>query len=224
VIWVYAVCDRPELPAPRRRGLADAPLDVVSADGLAAVFTCHAEAPSEPALDALWLHERVVESLMADRAVLPMRFGTKVGAIDGLTTALIARRSDLCARLERVRARVEIGVRVVVADGGRDGALEAAPPPAGPAPPSGRDYLLAKLGGVRAVREVGDELHAPLAARAVESRRRRPGPGEILRAAYLVERADVQPFVAAVDRARLAHRGVDALCTGPWPAYSFAAS
>jgi hypothetical protein len=221
VIWVYAVCDRPDAPAPRRRGLAQAPLDAVRHDDLLAVFSRHDRAPAEPALDALWVHERVVERLMSDRTVLPMRFGTTMAGTDALEAALAARHDDLVERLGRVRGRVELGVRAVA----RDGAADAGPAAAAGATPvarSGREYLLSKLDGSRAARDAAAELHDPLAARAAAATRRTPGPGELLRAAYLVDKADVASFLAAVERLRRAHPGTSLLCTGPWPAYSFA--
>ena len=75
---------------------------------------------------------------------------------------------------------------------------------------------------MRAARDAGDRLHAPLAERAVESLRGRPTAGEMLSAAYLIEHDDVDVFVATVERMRGAHPDLDVLCTGPWPAYSFA--
>ena len=43
-----------------------------------------------------------------------------------------------------------------------------------------------------------------------------------LRAAYLVDRAHVDAFVAAVRALQREHAGLSVLCTGPWPPYSFA--
>jgi Gas vesicle synthesis protein GvpL/GvpF len=223
VIWVYAVTDRPEVAAPRRRGLAQAPLDAVRHGDLAAVITRHGQAPAEPALDALWVHERVVERLMADRTVLPMRFGTTLADADALRASLAARHDDLVGRLRRVRGRVELGVRAVARE--PDAAAAAPADGAGhdEAPAlTGRAYLMTKLARGRAARDAAAALHGPLAARAVESSRRPCGPGEVLRAAYLVERADVPPFLGVVERLRRDHAGVALLCTGPWPAYSFA--
>ena len=48
-----------------------------------------------------------------------------------------------------------------------------------------------------------------------------PGP-ELLRAAYLVDRADVDGFVAVVRELQREHDSLSVLCTGPWPPYSFA--
>jgi len=36
VIWLYGICDRPDMPPPRRRGLAQAPLDGIREGGLLA--------------------------------------------------------------------------------------------------------------------------------------------------------------------------------------------
>jgi hypothetical protein len=138
-----------------------------------------------------------------------MRFGTTLPGEEALHAALAARSAALRERLGSVRGRVELGLRVVPANGSAPAAL---PPPA-----TGRDYLLGKLG----VHDATGELYAGLAARAVAARRRPAAPGELLRASFLVGREDVAPFVAAVERLRREHAGMSLLCTGPWPAYSF---
>jgi Gas vesicle synthesis protein GvpL/GvpF len=210
VIWVYCVGDRPELPVPERRGLAEAPLEGVRAGDLLAVVTRHDHAPGEPAPDALWAHEQVVERVMADRAVLPMRFGTTQPDEAALVEALMTRHDALRAALDRVRGRVEIGVRAV----GGEGAPAAAE--------TGREWLLGRLETSRRDERVASELHAPLAALAAAERRRAPAaPGEILRAAYLVDRDSLARFGAVVERLQSERPDVAILCTGPWPPYSF---
>ena len=214
MIWVYAICDRPELPPPRERGLADAPLEALREGPLQAVFSRHAGAAGEPEPDALWAHERVVERLMADRAVLPLRFGSQVADDDALRQVLASGREAYVAALARVSGRVELGVRALA----RDGAAE--PVPAGV---SGRDYVLAKLDGSRRAEGRAAALHAPLAALADDARMLSGRGDEFLRGAYLVERPSVDRFRAAVQRLQTAHPEAAILCTGPWPPYSFAA-
>ena len=210
MLWVYALTDRPGLAPPRRRGLAQAPLDAVVQGAVMAVVTRHEHAPNEPAPDALWTHERVVERLMADRAVLPMRFGTVMADDAALRATLEARHDGFVAALDHVRGRVELGVRAVHAG---NGAVEAERPPA-----TGRDYLQVKLGRSR----TADAIHEPLARLAVESRRQPArAANEVLRAAYLVGIADVPRFRAAVDRLAASRSDVALLCTGPWPPYAF---
>jgi hypothetical protein len=219
MIWVYGICDHPEIPPPRRRGLAQAPLDGLREGALMAVFTRHAHSVGDPAPDALWAHERVVERLMVDRAVLPMRFGSSVEDEDALRRVLIERRQPLLAALARVAGRVELGVRVLeLASNGASAEVALVTSGA----PSGREYLAAKLHhGQRATR-LATELHEPLAALSAEVRVQSPrGVEDVLRGAYLVERGVVPRFRATVERLQLAHPEVAILCTGPWPPYTF---
>lgn len=221
MIWVYAICERPELPPPRRRGLAQAPLDGVRHGALLAVISRHVHAPGDPALDALWVHERVVERIMADRAVLPMRFGTRLPDDDALEGVLAARQQEFLAALERVRGRVEVGVRAMQPLGTE----EPAATPVLPVAMSGREYLEAKLSNGRRTEHEVAALHEPLARLAVAvSRRAALAPDELLRASYLVETANLARFRGTVERLQRAHDEVAILCTGPWPPYSFVAS
>jgi hypothetical protein len=211
VIWVYAVCERPDLPLPRVRGLARAPLDMIAEGPLVAVVSRHAQPPDEPALDALWAHERVVESLMGERAVLPMRFGTRPPSADGVREILAGRRDALLEMLDRVRGRVELALRAM-----QPAARAAAAP--SPATASGGEYLRARLAGARTLAA----LHEPLAAVAVAARRwPQRSPEELLRTSYLVDQPAVAQFRGAVESLQREHPETALLCTGPWPAYSF---
>lgn len=197
MIELYAITDDPSPPAP--------PLGTLRAGALSVVFG-PAEAEVDLTPEALWRHEQCVEALMEERDLLPIRYGTRVADPERVAETLSERRDELSARLERVRGAVELAVRV------ED---DAAPAEAAPAE-SGRDYLrrLARRDGTASL------LHEPLAALARESVVR-PG-AELLRAAYLVDRAAVPAFVELVQRLQAAHPGVAVLCTGPWPPYSFA--
>jgi hypothetical protein len=211
VIWVYAVCERAELQLPPVRGLAGASLEGIAGGQLLAVVSRHERMPEEPPLDALWGHERVIEALMAERAVLPMRFGTRLRDADAVQAALAARRELLLDALDRVRGRVELAVRAI-------GSEADTAPSSAPAATSGREYLRARIRSSRS----GASLHEPLAAVAVAARRwPERAPGELLRASYLVEQPAVSQFRSTVQRLQREHPEAALLCTGPWPAYSF---
>jgi hypothetical protein len=217
MIWVYGICDRPELGAPRRRGLAQAPLEGLREGALLAVFTRHGRSLGEPAPDALWAHERVVERLMADRTVLPMRFGSKLGDEGALRQLLAERQGPLVAALARVSGRVELGIRVLEPAPDRNGAAVSTA-----ASPTGRDYLLAKLRDGQRASRVSSALHEPLTALAAEARVQAPRSAEeILHGAYLVDRHVVPRFRSTVERLQATHPELAILCTGPWPPYSF---
>jgi hypothetical protein len=220
VIWVYGICDRPDLPPPRRRGLAQAPLDGVREGDLLAVISRHTHPPGEPALDTLWVHERVIERIMADRAVLPMRFGTRLPDDEALREALATRREEFLGALQRVRGRVEVSVRAMQQGGEPSAAAEPVTPR--PVATSGRAYLEAKLRDGRRTEREASGLHDPLAMIAVDAvRQPARGPDELLRAAYLIDRAALARFRGVVERLQRAHPGIAILCTGPWPPYSF---
>jgi hypothetical protein len=139
--------------------------------------------------EALWERESLLEDLMAERALLPFRFGTRVEDDAAAAAAIAPRGSELAATLERVRGAVELSVRAVASHGAdHAGAVDA--------------------------------IHARLAGHAREHARL-DGP-ELLRAAYLVDRAATDGFVAAVRELQHEHTGLSVLCTGPWPPYSFA--
>jgi len=221
MIWVFGICDHPEIPAPRRRGLAQAPLEGLREGELLAVFTRHAHSVGDPAPDALWAHERVVERLMVDRTVLPLRFGSSVDEADALRRVLIDRQQPLVAALARVAGRIELGIRVLeLHPNGNEAPAAVATVTAGA--PSGREYLAAKLHhGQRAIR-LATALHEPLASLSAEVRVQAPrGADDVLRGAYLVERGVVPRFRATVQRLQNAHPEVAILCTGPWPPYTF---
>jgi hypothetical protein len=196
VIELYAITDDPAPPDP--------PLRAVRSDGLTAL--CAPAEGREVTPEVLWQHEAVVESLMEERDLLPMRFGTLVEDDDAAVRALEERREELRAGLDRVRGAVELAVRAEAMPGGDTT----------PAGPSGAEYLRARTKRTEAARL----LHEPLAFLARESKVQQ-GP-ELLRAAYLVDRDAVEAFVGLVKRLQDTHEGLRVLCTGPWPPYSFA--
>jgi gas vesicle protein GvpL/GvpF len=213
VIYAYAVCHRDAVdPPPRRRGFGGAALRVAVVDGLAAVYTRHRTLRPRPSPEAMWTHERTVQKLMDRGTVLPMRFGAVLEDEAALIEALTARRDGLVTCLEQVRGRVELGVRVV-ADRGAGPDRDAE---------DGRAYLLARVEQYRRAEQAARDVHAPLARLACDSRvQSRTVAPTLFAGAYLVERDAVQAFRAEVDRAAVVVPGVRAVCTGPWPPYSF---
>jgi hypothetical protein len=95
-------------------------------------------------------------------------------------------------------------------------------PPDPPETTSGAEYLRLRAQAEASHDDVARALHEPLAERARESTESRPRPPELFRAAYLVERAAIDSFVAEVGRLQSLSPGLAILCTGPWPPYSFA--
>ena len=211
MLYLYAITEHPAPPLPAEPGLDDAPLLAIDAGPVAAVASEAAGAPA-PGEEALWRHEAVAEALMADRPVLPVRFGTALASEEEVRSELAGRAAALAEALRRVAGHVEMGVR----------ARLSGPEPDAPAPESGTAYVHARLERRRRAEAEADAVHVPLARLATAAvRRLRDRPVPMLAGAYLVPEARVAEFTAAVDRVAEARPEARLVCTGPWPPYSF---
>ncbi len=212
---------------PAEPGLEGASVFSLTCQDIAAVVSSLTTSAVSPTEDNLWRHEAVVEALMADRTVLPMRFGTLLANEAAIQAVLVAHYTDFVASLDRVRGRVELGLRVLweMADSSRQPSAICHQPSA----MSGRAYLMARLEEERQrqarrqrAEALAEELNAPLSRLAVDSTRQvLVTPGLLLTAAYLVEREQVAAFRQEVEALSAANPTLRFLCTGPWPAYNF---
>jgi len=155
--------------------------------------------------EALWRHEELLEELMQECDLLPVRYGTVVPDEDAAARAVAERQEELSAALERVRGAVELALRV-----------EPREPPGRVEATTGREYMRAKAARLAEAHALHEPLSAIARAAVVKS-----GP-ELLRAAYLVERGSVDAFVGRVRELQRERPELPLLCTGPWPPYSFA--
>jgi gas vesicle protein GvpL/GvpF len=192
--------------------------------------------------DRAWLeqkaleHERVLSGLARGGAVVPLRFGAIYEDLDAVAGMLAERREELEADLERVRGRVEVGVKGFVERRQLEEVL-AHERAAAPVASAGRAYLERR----QAQRHVADEAsaivaeaarstHEQLLRRSVEGTVSRPHSRELsgrreemfLNAAYLVPAGDdsLRGEVDALGRA-YAPLSLSFEVTGPWPPYNF---
>jgi hypothetical protein len=207
VITLYAITDHPTPPVPPLGAMR-----VVAGGDLAAV--CGPVLEGEVTAESLWQHERLVEALMDARDVLPVRYGTRLADDAAAIRTLRDHHAEYAASLEAVRGGVELAVRVF---GGGDA-------PAAPIPPrpSGTAYLRARARA--AADESGADMivHQPLAGTARAATLAPVNrPGELLRAAYLVDSEATAAFSARVRAIQDENPKLRITCTGPWPPYSF---
>jgi hypothetical protein len=174
----------------------------------------------------LWQHEKLIEGLMLDHAILPVRYGTLLKSEQEVLDILAANQAGFVSNLSRVRGRVELGVRVLW-DDVPQGAPDVA---ASPAPVlRGRDYMLAHLVEAqvqRARRERGqalvDKINAVLSPLADQHAiKLLVTPRMLLTAAYLIAREHVGQFRNAIELLAIKEQKLQFMCTGPWPSYSF---
>lgn len=232
MIYLYAVTNRTEAAAPAGPGLEGTPLISQTCRDIAAVVSAHGTTAGVPLTEAnLRLHEAVMETLMTDRAVLPVRFGTLLADEDAVQSVLAAHYADFSANLNRVRGRVEIGLRVLWdGDGSRSPNVGGRRPLTDRVPTlSGRSYMLARLeeerraqAWNRRAKALAMEIHKPLAHLATESTQQvLVTPRLLLTAAYLIGREQVAVLQQEVEALGNTHPSLRLLCTGPWPPYSF---
>ena len=104
MIAVYAITEAPA-----------AGFETVVAGPLAAIVRAVDAAPA-PEPEAFLEHERIVEEVMAEQPVLPVRFGTTAADATEVAAMLRERAAEWRARLEAVRGCVELAVRLVGED------------------------------------------------------------------------------------------------------------
>jgi hypothetical protein len=221
--YLYAITDGPGLPLPELFGVDGGELSALNCGALQAVVSPLAGGGAPLSKARLLQHEAVVEALMRDRAVLPARFGTTADA-GKIVAALDGRVPLFAAALERVRGRVEIGVRVLwpapVAPPARPGEADRA---------DGRAYMRALMAGAqrgREQREAAESFAAQLAAALAdladaETHEALAEPRPQLKAAFLVRRERVPEARRRIAAIGAARPELSVLATGPWPAYSF---
>jgi Gas vesicle synthesis protein GvpL/GvpF len=112
VIELLAVAEHPGPTPPD--GVRELPC------GSLAALCAPVDAEPELTEDALWRHEELVEELMRERDLLPVRYGTRLADEDEALRAVAERAQELRAALERVRGAVELSLRVRSARPGAD--------------------------------------------------------------------------------------------------------
>lgn len=174
-------------------------------------------------------HEAIVERLAAVTTVLPLRFGSLHRDRATVEAFLAENGDELRATLERVRGRVEVGVKVWLA------AAAATPASEHRVAASGRDYLErrreAKARAAEASASLDERLlrlHERLLAVAEEGVTNRPQARElsgshremVLNGAYLVDAGD-ESLYAELEQLRSENPDLVLEVTGPWAPYNF---
>jgi len=211
-------------------GLHGRPLHALCEAGLAAIVSDWEGMPlgrSVEGVDASLVlqHERVIEAVMAEMPLLPMRFGTVLAGDDPIRAVLAERSITFTGDLARLAGCVEMGLRVLWSG---PPALPEGEPVAADLSPGAR-YLRQRLAvdqqqriarsHAQALSETLDRTLRPLVADARTSILQTERM--LLSAAYLVLRSRVAEFVAGVEALRSRHAPLAFLCTGPWPPYNF---
>jgi hypothetical protein len=227
-------------------GVTGAGVSWIAEDGLAAIVSTvplaefGEEAIGENLRDPAWLeqgvraHEAVLERALGAAAVVPFRFGTIYRDESRVRRMLADEGKSLADALDRVRGKVEFGVKgflvePVAATSGPRSEREAS---------AGRRYLEGKQQARRLAEEqealrgrYANEAHGRLAAAADEAVANPLQPREVsgrdadmfLNGAYLVATERQEEFRAAVSGldGDFGADGARFDLTGPWPPFNF---
>jgi Gas vesicle synthesis protein GvpL/GvpF len=224
--YVYGV-GRATAAAPSCRGLAGAPVDLVRHGELAAIVSSIPSTTVRARRQDLMRHSDVLQAAFDRDTVVPMRFGTLFPSGDDLVAGLLAPRHDaLVGLLERFGGLAELTVRAffleqpVLAEIVRE------------------DREVARLRGGPDRLRLGEAVAAALAAKRDREADRivsrlvrhardvvveeRHAELEVMRAAFLVERAAIEKFDVAMNEIALERDGVVRFkYTGPLPPHHF---
>ncbi len=187
-------------------------------------------------------HEAVIEEVMAQSPVLPVRFGTLFSSLKALTEFMDAHREAMLEFLLRVTGHKEWSVKGVL---NRELAKQSvllsclsAQQEQLAAMPEGMRYLAEQRIRNEAQRELSDWLRRTsqplmreLAAQSLEFRecpvvsreRAENGVEEVLNWAFLLPSAAITAFQQRLDRANLdlGQQGLQFELSGPWPPFRF---
>jgi hypothetical protein len=212
MVHLYALTEHPA-QLPSVTGLGASQLAAAAVGEIDAIFSEVDPPAGDPTDAAILAHAHVVDELARlNDAVLPARLARPYENESALLEGIRTRTAQLSEALERVRGCVEMSVRVVREENGRN---EAAP--------TGAGYMRGRLEAVKLADAVADELDAAVQHLSRDATRGVTGTRDlVLTAAYLVPRADAGAFRSAVEDVAGNHPELAYVCLGPWPVYSFA--
>lgn len=236
--YVYCILRSPKPLEFGRIGIGDEPglVHTVHFGELAAVVSDTPVRLYDATRENVLTHEFVNETVMREHTVVPMSFGTLFRTGDDVVELLRSTYATLDDVLEKVRDKVEFGLkvlwdreRVTAALERDDEEIRSLREEIGRSAHGSTYFARMQLGRrmETALETAGNayvrEIHEALRPVAVASRSSRPiGDRMILNTAFLVERDREATFDAQVQA--IADRYEDLLTiryTGPWPPYNF---
>jgi len=179
-------------------------------------------------------HEAVVEKLMADFTVLPVRFQTVIDGRDNLLSAIGSYYRDFKNNLERLHNKLEFGIKVIwPAEKIKENIVKALKKDKQKGPESnssqGRKFMTEKFKKYKIDKEFRTEadkfvkvMDIFLSKFAAEKKLRKlKTEALLLDAVYLVNKSQESSLKEAFEHVKSARSDFKYLYSGPWPAYNF---
>jgi gas vesicle protein GvpL/GvpF len=175
-------------------------------------------------------HERVIESFLSSRALLPMQLFTLFTSDARVVEHVRSDRARIVRILKRIEEKVEWGLRLTWNEKAvREKAASKQARTGTEFLARKRDILDVNRTRLAEARKTADRVYTAMGRQAAASQRRtgmeRAAPGSrlLLDAAFLVPAAKSRTFKSAIRQhvRDLRASGVEVSLTGPWPAYNF---
>ncbi len=216
--YVFGLVDSGSLAG---RKFGELEVEAISGIGLSLVV-CPAP-PTEKVASSGFaaLHAELLEDLMEDHTVLPVRFGTILASREEGLEVLEKQGPEFSRHMARLRGKLEMGLKALWNE------EEQAVPPSTAA--SGREYLLARLEQARAherrldmAKAIGEGINACFSWVPEKTTRYLVTQKLFYNSSFLIDRSELGRFWQQVTEVKSLFPGLRFLASGPWPPYSFA--
>jgi len=234
MIYCYCIIDSNRPLVGKIAGLEEAPVYNIPYHEMGLIVSSLKEEIKGITEDRVLIHERVVESLMGNYTVLPMRFITVFKNRDGALSLMRDHYIDFKNNILRLRNKVEYGIRVIWSgDLVREGIARKLEEETEQLSISGntpaKNYLKKKLKEYRINTKFKEEAEENITLidnlfqnLAAEKKLEKLKSNDLLLSAcYLVEKNRQSQFKETFEKLKNTHTHLKYLFSGPWPPYNF---
>jgi hypothetical protein len=113
-LYFYAIADAAAQIAYPGLGINGSDVYAIAFGAISAVVSDISEKRIRPERRHLSVHHAVTKRMMQDTTILPVSFGTIASGVEAIVDTLKENKSSFTQQLDRVRGKVEMGLRVVL--------------------------------------------------------------------------------------------------------------
>ncbi|MEW6623882.1 MAG: GvpL/GvpF family gas vesicle protein [Bacillota bacterium] len=227
--YLYCIVETPKIDIIPCKGIFNCKPYMVRYHDIGAVTSEISATCVEINAETVLSHEEVVEYMMMDHTVLPVRFGTLLNSVDDIKAALKANEKAIDNNFNKVRGQVELGLKVILRNIPEDLPHTIEDDVYEDNLTPGRHYLLKKLKQEENTRKrledaspTIDEIYHTLNKYSLQSTIRKLSTERmLLNSSYLVPKENIDAFKTTVEILRKRYPSLILLFSGPWPAYNF---
>ncbi|MBI5182932.1 MAG: GvpL/GvpF family gas vesicle protein [Nitrospinae bacterium] len=233
-VYLYAIIDSNDKIRKAIKGLEKASVYNIPYRDIGLIVSKLNGQVQDISIDRAIEHEGVVETLMEDFTLLPVRFLTLFDKEEDLLSVIKGYYSDFIENLDRLRNKIEFGIKVIWPGNTiRERIMNNYPKDDYPASISGdspgKDFIKARFKRYKITKGFEDEAERCIAvidnlfSLSVTEKRleRLKSENLLLNAYYLVEKERQDDFRRSFEQLKSSFNDFKYLFSGPWPPYNF---